>query len=199
MAYNPFTGDTQASVALLTNTLGMFDDLFTSIAAIAAGSGIVVDVDDEVVGYLDGKLAAGTNVTLTSSGTTDKTLTVDLATTITSRTFVDPEIQGCIKDEIYAITDGAAFEIDPSNGGIQTITLGDDRTPKGTNFANGEAVTLLVDDGTAHAITWTDATFGGSGVTWLTNNGTAPTLETTGYTTIILFKAGDQVYGAKVG
>ncbi len=36
------------------------------------------------------------------------------------------------------------------------------------DFANGEAVTLMVNDGTAYTLTWTDATFGGSGVVWKT-------------------------------
>lgn len=200
MGYNPFTGSTQTKTALLTNILGMFSELYTSIASIAAGSGVIAAAGDEVVSNLDDKIAVTANeITKAISGTTDKTMTLGLAESVSSRTFVDPVVQGCIKDTIYAITDGAAFEIDPSNGSIQTITLGDNRTPKATNFANGEAITLLVDDGTASAITWTDTTFGASGVTWWTDGGTAPTLETTGYTAIVLLKTGDQVYGARVG
>jgi hypothetical protein len=34
---------------------------------------------------------------------------------------------------------------------------------------------------------------------WKTNSGSAPTLNTTGYTVIQLWKVGDQVYGARVG
>ncbi|WP_031431821.1 hypothetical protein [Methylomicrobium agile] len=96
-------------------------------------------------------------------------------------------------DKVYTITDAAAFEVNPANGGIQTITLGANRTPKSTNFLDGQSVTLMVDDGTARTLTWTDATWGGSGVVWL--DGSAPTLKTTGYTAIVLFKAGSQVYG----
>jgi hypothetical protein len=119
--------------------------------------------------------------------------------TLTNKTLTDPAIDGAIKEEVFTITDGAAFEIDPSNGSIQLLTLGDNRTPKATNFAAGESVMLMVDDGTAYAITWTDATFGGSGVVWKTNGGSAPTLNTTGYTVIVLWKVGTQVYGARVG
>jgi hypothetical protein len=118
---------------------------------------------------------------------------------LSSKTLVDPAITGTILEDIFTITDGAAFEIDPGNGSIQLITLGASRTPKATNFANGEAVTLMVDDGTAYTITWTDATFGGSGVVWKTNAGAAPTLNTTGYTVIVLWEVGGQVYGARVG
>jgi hypothetical protein len=118
---------------------------------------------------------------------------------LTNKTLTDPAIDGAIKEEVFTITDGAAFEIDPGNGSIQLLTLGDNRTPKATNFAAGESVMLMVDDGTAYAITWTDATFGGSGVVWKTNGGSAPTLNTTGYTVIVLWKVGTQVYGARVG
>jgi len=119
--------------------------------------------------------------------------------TLTNKTLTDPAIIGAILEDIYTISDGAAFEIDPGNGSIQLITLGASRTPKATNFANGEAVTLMVDDGSSYTLTWTDATFGGSGVVWKTNGGVAPTLNSTGYTVMVLFKVGNQVYGARVG
>lgn len=117
--------------------------------------------------------------------------------TLTNKTLTDPAIIGAIAEDVYTITDGAAFEIDPGNGSIQLITLGASRTPKATNFAAGESVTLMVLDGTAYALTWTDTTFGTSGVTWV--GGTAPTLDTTKYTIIELWKVGSQVYGALVG
>ena len=133
----------------------------------------------------------------------DNTLTgvagVTATQTLTNKTLTDPAITGTILEDIFTITDGAAFEIDPGNGSIQLITLGANRTPKATNFANGEAVTLMVDDGTAYALTWTDATFGGSGVVWKTDGGVAPTLNTAGFTVIVLFEVGGQVYGARVG
>jgi hypothetical protein len=117
--------------------------------------------------------------------------------TLSNKTLVDPIITGAILEDIFTITDGAAFEIDPGNGTIQLITLGASRTPKATNFVNGESVTLMVLDGSAYTLTWTDATFGGSGVVWV--GGTAPTLDTTKYTVIELWEVGGQVYGALVG
>jgi len=119
--------------------------------------------------------------------------------TLTNKTLTDPAIIGAIAEDVYTISDGAAFEIDPGNGTIQLITLGASRTPKATNFAAGESVTLMVDDGTAYTLTWTDSTFGGSGVVWKTNGGVAPTLNTSGYTVITLWKVSTQVYGARVG
>lgn len=109
----------------------------------------------------------------------------------------DPVIIGTILEDVFTITDGAAFEVDPGNGSVQLITLGASRTPKATNFAAGEAVTLMVNDGTAYTLTWTDSTWGSGGVVW--SGGSAPTLATTGYTVIQFWKVGSQVYGAYVG
>lgn len=117
--------------------------------------------------------------------------------TLTNKTLTDPALIGTILEDVYTISDGAAFEIDPGNGSIQLITLGANRTPKATNFAAGESVTLMVLDGTAYTLTWTDTTFGTSGVVWV--GGTAPTLDTTKYTVIEFWKVGTQVYGALVG
>lgn len=119
--------------------------------------------------------------------------------TLTNKTLTDPAIVGTITEDVFTITDGAAFEINPGNGSVQLITLGANRTPKATNMAAGEAVTLMVDDGSAYTLTWTDSTFGGSGVVWKTDGGVAPTLNTTGYTAIVLWKVSTQVYGARVG
>ena len=87
--------------------------------------------------------------------------------------------------------------MDPSNGSVQLITLGASRTPKATNFLAGESVTLMVDDGSAFTLTWSDTTWGTGGLTWA--GGSAPTLATTGYTVVQLWKVGTKVYGARVG
>jgi len=124
---------------------------------------------------------------------------ISSTSTLTNKTLTDPAIIGTILEDVFTITDGAAFEVDPGNGSIQLITLGASRTPKCTNMVAGESVTLMVDDGTAYTITWTDATWGSGGVVWKTNAGAAPTLNTSGYTVIVLWKVSTQVYGARVG
>lgn len=113
------------------------------------------------------------------------------------QTLTNPAIIGTILEDVYTITDGAAFEVDPGNGSVQLITLGANRTPKATNFAAGESMTLMINDGTAYTLTWTDATWGSGGVVWV--GGTAPTLATTGYTVVQFWKVSTQVYGARVG
>lgn len=142
-------------------------------------------------------LSANRTVTIPDATTT--LVGTDTTQTLTAKTLTDPAIIGTILEDVFTITDGAAFEIDPGNGSIQLITLGANRTPKATNFAAGEAVTLMVDDGSAYTLTWTDTTFGTSGVSWKTDSGSAPTLNTTGYTVIVLWKVSTQVYGARVG
>jgi hypothetical protein len=136
------------------------------------------------------------NINITPNGT-GSTVVTKLSASAAALT--DPVITGAITEDVYTISDGAAFEIDPGNGSIQLITLGASRTPKATNFAAGESVTLMVDDGSAYTLTWTDSTFGGSGVVWKTDGGVAPTLNTSGYTVIVLWKVSTQVYGARVG
>jgi len=153
-----------------------------------------------------GNFAQSTGTTALASGNAALTLAaskgdVTLAgtQTLTNKTLTDPAIIGTTLEDIFTITDGAAFEVDPGNGSIQLITLGASRTPKCTNMVAGESVTLMVDDGTAYTLTWTDATWGTGGVVWKTNAGAAPTLNTSGYTVIVLWKVSTQVYGARVG
>ena len=93
---------------------------------------------------------------------------------------------------MFTITDGASVNLDPSNGTVQLWTLADNRSPTATNFASGQSLTLLVDDGAAYAITWPS-------VVWKTNAGIAPTLNTDGVTVIQLWKVSTVLYGARVG
>jgi hypothetical protein len=179
-----------ARTALGATTTG--SDLFTSASASAARTVLGATTTGNSLFTAADAAAARTAI---SAG--DVTLTG--TQTLTNKTLTDPAITGTILEDIFTITDGAAFEIDPGNGSIQLITLGANRTPKATNFANGESVVLMVDDGSAYTLTWTDSTFGGSGVVWKTNAGAAPTLNTTGYTVIVLWEVAGQVYGARVG
>jgi hypothetical protein len=97
-------------------------------------------------------------------------------------------------EEVFVITDGSTVNLDPNNGSIQTWTLGANRTPGQANWAAGQSITLMIDDGSARTITWTTL-----GVVWETNGGTAPTLATSGFTVIVLWKVGTTIYGARVG
>ena len=97
-----------------------------------------------------------------------------------------------LQETVFSITDGASVDINPANGGIQVWTLGANRTPTASSFAEGQSVTLMVDDGTAYAITWSSIS-----PTWV--GGSAPTLATSGFTVIELWKRSSTIYGALVG
>lgn len=96
-------------------------------------------------------------------------------------------------EEVYAVS-GTTPALSPTNGSIQTWTLTGNSTPTAGTWAAGQSMTLMVDDGSAYSITWTSLA-----VTWKTNNGSAPTLQTTGYTAIQLWKVGSTIFGARVG
>lgn len=96
-----------------------------------------------------------------------------------------------VVETVYTITDGGSVNISSDNGGIQTWTLGANRTPSET-IAAGASVLLMIADGAGYAVTWTTM-----GVVWL--NGTAPTLPTTGYGVVELWKVGSTLYGAYLG
>jgi hypothetical protein len=121
---------------------------------------------------------------------------VDDTSNVTERaataTLTNKTIQGT-RETVHAITDGAAFEIDPANGGIQTITLGASRTPKATNFQSGHSMTLMV-AATTDTITWTDATLN---PTWI--GGSPPSLSSTQQTVISLWEVGSTIYGSLIG
>lgn len=116
--------------------------------------------------------------------------TVTSIQTLTNKTLVDPAITGTIVEDVYAIT-GTTPALDPANGSIQTWTLTGNSTPT-DSLAAGEAITLMIDDGTAYTITWPTTT-------WVNNAGAAPTLAATGYTVIALWKVSTTLYGALVG
>ena len=112
------------------------------------------------------------------------------AQTLTNKTLAAPTITGTPTETVYAVT-GTTPALNPANGSIQTWTLTGNSTPTDSVSA-GQAITLMIDDGTAYTITWPS-------VTWVNNAKVAPTLATTGYTTVTLWKVGTTLYGAVVG
>jgi hypothetical protein len=177
----------------------------------------IVNTQPPSVTRVDGNGAADTDTTLlvapskTSSVINDATLndatlndaTLNDATlndaTLNDATLNDATLNRAIlndgyTEEVFTITDGATVNLDPNNGSIQTWTLGANRTPGQANWAAGQSITLMVDDGSAFTITWTTLA-----VVWETDGGTAPTLATSGFTVVVLWKVGTTIYGARVG
>jgi hypothetical protein len=124
----------------------------------------------------------------------ERAVFTDDTQTLTNKTAEKLILNDGYTEEVFAITDGATVNLDPNNGSIQTWTLGANRTPGQANWAAGQSITLMVDDGSAFTITWTTLA-----VVWETDGGTAPTLATSGFTVIVLWKVGTTIYGARVG
>ena len=105
-----------------------------------------------------------------------------------SVTLDDLTITGAIDEAVYNLTGTA---LDPANGTIQYKTLAANTTLT-DSLSEGEAMTLMIDDGSAYTLTFPT-------ITWVNNGGTAPTLATTGYTVFALWKVSTTLYGALVG
>jgi hypothetical protein len=135
---------------------------------------------------LSGTLAVangGTGVT-TSTGTGSTVLSTN------------PTLSGVTLNDGYteeiAVISGTSPSLSPANGSIQTWILAASSNPSFGTWNNGQSILLMIDDGSSYTVTWPSTT-------WLTNGGLAPTLATSGYTAIVLWKVGGTVYGARVG
>jgi len=124
----------------------------------------------------------GTFTNFASTGIDDNAtstaITIDSSGTV--------QFQNAIEEQQYSLT---GTVIDPSNGTIQYKTLSANTTFT-ESLADGEYVTLMIDDGSAYTVTWPTTTWVG---------GSAPTLETTGYNIIELWHVNGTLYGAFVG
>lgn len=89
-----------------------------------------------------------------------------------------------IQETVFVLT-GTTPALDDFNGTIQTWVLTANSAPTYA-LADGQSMSLWVDDGTGFTITWPT-------ITWAA--GVAPTLKTTGYTFINLVKIGSTLYG----
>jgi hypothetical protein len=115
--------------------------------------------------------------------------------TLSGKTITDLILDGAVDEEEFTITDGAAFEINPANGSLQKITLvSTNRTPAAApaGWTAGKGLLLKINDGSGATIDWTVL-----GVTWV--GGSAPTLATTGWTVVALWKDADAIYGKLIG
>ena len=118
----------------------------------------------------------------TADGSADQVLRTDGSGTVT---FGEPN-----KEIVNALTPAASVALDPTAGGIQTITLGQDTTFTLSNWSSGHRMTLMIDDGSNRTVTWPTMQWAG---------GVAPTLATSGYNTVELWYVGSTLYGAFVG
>ena len=172
------------SASAVNITGGEISGLTTPLATQSGGTGAT-----NLTGVIIGNGAAPFTAVAAPNGAIVGTTDTQ---TLSNKTLETPTINNGYTEEIFTITDGGSVDIDPANGSIQTWTLGASSSPTATGFNNGQSITLMVDDGSAYTITWPS-------VTWKTDGGVAPTLNTTGFTVIVLWKVGGTLYGARVG
>lgn len=102
----------------------------------------------------------------------------------------DVKFSNAVIETVYSLS-GTTPALNPNNGTVQTWTLSANSSPT-DSLVSGEAMTLMIDDGSAYTITWPS-------VTWKTDGGDPPTLNTTGFTAVQLWKISTTLYGARVG
>jgi len=203
------TVTTSGSLTLGGTLSGIGNSQLTNSSVTFNGQTVALGASGTITANTTNALTVGTGLSLSSGTTFDgsaaKTISIDssVATltgsqtltnkTLTTPAITDPVITGTIQEDVYALTDASTVDIDPGNGSIQTLTLtGTGRTLTFTNMLNGEAITLMVNDGTSGTITTWNCTF-------INNNGSAPTLSLNGYTVISIWKVAGVVYAAVVG
>lgn len=112
--------------------------------------------------------------------------------TLTNKTVQAGSLTNGYTEGVYAIPSSTTPALSPTNGSIQTWVLTGASTPTAGTWAAGQSITLMIDDGSSNTVTWSSVP-----VTWA--GGTAPTLATSGYTVVQLWKVGTTIYGALTG
>jgi|DEB0MinimDraft_3_1074331.scaffolds.fasta_scaffold24162_2 hypothetical protein len=188
----------------------LYDGTTWQVYALAIGSGTVAltsaDIGITVQAYDADTTKNDVANTFTANQTINADLTVDTDTLYVDSTnnrvgigTASPtyklDVSGITRatsflETVVAVT-GTTPAISANSGNIQTWTLSGNSTPT-DSLAAGQSVTLMIDDGSAYTITWTSLVD-----QWI--GGSAPTLATTGYTVVELWKVAGVTYAAYVG
>lgn len=132
--------------------------------------------------------AANSLITTNGSGvlsfTNNPTLTTPVVTTL--------DMAGAIQEHAvnYASVSGSTA-LNAANGTIQRWVLSGAVTPT-DSLSDGEAITLVIDDGSAYAISWNSLT-----IKWI--GGSAPSLDATNETLIVIWQLNNTLYGMSPG
>tara|TARA_B100000963_G_scaffold333019_1_gene325032 strand:+ start:53 stop:892 length:840 start_codon:yes stop_codon:yes gene_type:complete len=95
-----------------------------------------------------------------------------------------------IVEKVYTVTSASSITLNPSNGGIQVLTMGTNSSVALT-ISSGQSMLLIVTaTGSNYTITWPT-------MKWV--GGSAPTLGGANATAIELWAVSSQLYGATVG
>ncbi len=186
----PATGKSNLYVKT-DGSLAVRDDTGTETIALSSGAiGTTIQAYDAGLAYLDGlnftnesTFKQGVNLEI---GVDVQAYDADTAKLDVVQTWTAEQTFAEIKETVYNMT---GTVIDPANGTIQYKTLSGNTTLT-ESLADGQSVTLMINDGTAYTVTWPTTTWVG---------GSAPTLPTSGYAVIVLWQVSGTLYGNHVG
>ena len=127
---------------------------------------------------------------LTAESDTLDSVTGRGATTTNASTVGSIDINGEIIEKAVNTTSvTGSTALDPANGTIQRLTFSGNVTFT-DSLGDGESITIHIDDGTAYTATWPT-------MEWV--GGSAPTLDTTNETIIVIWKVNSTLYGMSSG
>lgn len=146
----------------------------------------------------DSALQSGDNISvltnnsgyLTAESDTLDSVTGRGATTTNGITVGSIDVNGeIIELAVNTTSVTGSTALDPANGTIQRLTFSGAVTFT-DSLVDGESITLHIDDGTAYAATWPT-------MEWV--GGSAPTLDTTNETIVVVWKVNSTLYGMTSG
>lgn len=177
------------SVKIATTSTGVSVTGTADMTALSIGGTAVTSTAAEL-NILDGVTATTAELNFVDGVTSNIQTQLDAKAPTSAPTLTNLTLVGTTVEDVYAMS-GTSVALEPDNGSIQTHTLTGNTTYTDA-FSAGQAITIMIDDGSAYTVTWPT-------MTWVNNAGSAPTLATTGYTVVALWKVSTTLYGALVG
>ena len=158
-----------------------------------------------IQGPAHGDVNTGGSYTLTLPGTTGSNkalietngsgvLSFTNSPTLTTPVVTTLDMAGAIQE--YAVNGTSVTgttALSAAAGTIQRWVLSGNVNPT-DSLSDGESITLIIDDGSGNTIDWT---YSGLSVTWV--GGSAPTLDTTNQTIIVIWQVNSTLYGMSPG
>lgn len=194
---NVFTSTLQVRIAAVSASVSALQIQITSVSArtsVIADTVSILQTQVNAVSAQVSTLAIRVDtVSAQASANAAAIVSINSQVTFAAKTFTSATFNDGYTEEVFVVS-GTTPALAPNNGSIQVWTLTGNSTPTQGTWNSGQSMTLMIDDGTAYTVTWTSAS-----VTWKTDGGSAPTLNTTGFTAVVLWKVSATLYGARVG
>ena len=142
-------------------------------------------------GGIQGPAASYGNIIGILADQTDLQAALDVKSPLANPVFTGNVTLGGSLTETVLTLSTTLEALNPLDGTLQLHVLNGNTTYTDA-LLNGQAMTLMIDDGAGYTVTWPV-------LKWVNGGGFAPTLATAGYTVIVLWKVSTTLYGALVG